>query len=308
MRRDPTITKRRAVILSGRGFVTDTLVATVDALRTDHDEIILAFEGRDLLPRWVHARMLFAERRHVFTTALVPCAGLSRREERCAALVARLGSITTLVVDSPAWLASAKTVGLSARFVAELFSRRRVDVPEPPMRSRALVVTRAQPFHLGHLALIELGLARCDEVVVVIAAAERSHAPRDPFTAGERLSLVRASLEPMLPRVWLAALPSPPLPAMALAQLSFWLPSFERVIAHNPILRAMCEQEGKVTDALSAAVEVQGQRISATMIRARLASEGAGPWLNEYVPYPSAALLRAGALAERCALTVRAKG
>ena len=308
MRSEQAVATRRAVILSRRGFSTSALVEQVDALRADHDEVIVAIEGRDLLSRWTHARRLLAEQRHVYTTPLVPCAGLSRLDERCAALVARLGSITTLVVDSPAWLACAKRGGIAVRFVEGLFTTRAIVLPEQPTPSRALVVTRAQPFHLGHLALVEYGLARCREVVVVIAAGERSHASSDPFTAGERLSMVRASLEPMLARVWLAALPSPPFPAMALAQLSFWLPRFERVIAHNPVLRAMSEQEGKITERLNTPVAVRGQRISGTMIRARLEAEGAGAWLKEYLPEPSAALLRGTALSERCASIAQAKG
>lgn len=62
------------------------------------------------------------------------------------------------------------------------------------MTSRALVMGRFQPFHLGHLELVKKAAAEYDEVVVAISSANESFTIKNPFTAGERIELVTAAL------------------------------------------------------------------------------------------------------------------
>jgi nicotinamide-nucleotide adenylyltransferase len=56
---------------------------------------------------------------------------------------------------------------------------------------RGLYVGRFQPFHLGHLDAIKYTLKEVDELVIVIGSAQYSHNANNPFTAGERLVMVR---------------------------------------------------------------------------------------------------------------------
>jgi len=65
----------------------------------------------------------------------------------------------------------------------------------PEVPRRVLVYGRFQPFHRGHLsialwALNELGF---DEVVFLVGMASESYTPRNPFTAGERIEMIRLS-------------------------------------------------------------------------------------------------------------------
>jgi len=60
---------------------------------------------------------------------------------------------------------------------------------------RALFVGRFQPFHLGHLAAIKTVLKRAEELVIVVGSAEYSHSDKNPFTAGERVEMIRAALK-----------------------------------------------------------------------------------------------------------------
>ena len=53
---------------------------------------------------------------------------------------------------------------------------------------------RFQPFHYGHLAAIRWLLERYDEIVVLIGMADESHTWINPFTAGERLLMIREGL------------------------------------------------------------------------------------------------------------------
>ena len=57
--------------------------------------------------------------------------------------------------------------------------------------NRGLYVGRFQPFHLGHLGAIKEVLKEVDELAIVIGSAQYSHNPSNPFTAGERLVMIR---------------------------------------------------------------------------------------------------------------------
>lgn len=59
---------------------------------------------------------------------------------------------------------------------------------------RALFVGRFQPVHLGHLAAIKTVLKQVEELVIIVGSAEYSHSDKNPFTAGERLEMIRAAL------------------------------------------------------------------------------------------------------------------
>lgn len=59
---------------------------------------------------------------------------------------------------------------------------------------RALLFGRFQPFHLGHLNIVEWALKLgFDEVVLLIGMASENYTPRNPFTAGERIEMIRLS-------------------------------------------------------------------------------------------------------------------
>src|SRR5919201_224598 len=62
------------------------------------------------------------------------------------------------------------------------------------MTTRGLMTGRFQPFHSGHLALAKQILQECDELVIVIGSAQFNYIDKDPFTAGERVIMIREAL------------------------------------------------------------------------------------------------------------------
>ena len=57
----------------------------------------------------------------------------------------------------------------------------------------AVVIGRFQPFHDGHLSLVERALAAAPRVVVVIGSAFQARSPKHPFTWQERAEMVQRS-------------------------------------------------------------------------------------------------------------------
>lgn len=58
-----------------------------------------------------------------------------------------------------------------------------------------LFVGRFQPFHLGHLATVKFALKSVGRLVIVVGSAQKSHEARNPFTAGERIAMIKDSID-----------------------------------------------------------------------------------------------------------------
>jgi nicotinamide-nucleotide adenylyltransferase len=110
------------------------------------------------------------------------------------------------------------------------------------MVKRGLFVGRFQPFHLGHLAAIKDVLKEVDELVIVIGSAQSSHNLNNPFTAGERLIMVRKALEEAgidYSRVWVVPVPDAHLHMMWVSALEGYTPSFTVVYSNEPLTRRL---------------------------------------------------------------------
>lgn len=60
----------------------------------------------------------------------------------------------------------------------------------------AVLIGRFQPFHLGHLALLEHALRVAPRALVVVGSAGSPRLVKNPFTEGERIAAIRESLTP----------------------------------------------------------------------------------------------------------------
>jgi len=60
--------------------------------------------------------------------------------------------------------------------------------------TRGFLIGRFQPFHNGHVQLVEKIATEVDELVIGIGSAGDSHSERNPFTAGERIRMVTDAL------------------------------------------------------------------------------------------------------------------
>lgn len=59
----------------------------------------------------------------------------------------------------------------------------------------SLFIGRFQPFHKGHLAALKWICARSGKVIVAIGSAQASDEPKNPFSARERMKMIREQLK-----------------------------------------------------------------------------------------------------------------
>ncbi len=60
---------------------------------------------------------------------------------------------------------------------------------------KACFVLRAQPFHLGHLKVIEWILKKYDKIIIIIGSSNESKTDKNPFTLKERKEMIEKSLK-----------------------------------------------------------------------------------------------------------------
>ncbi len=115
------------------------------------------------------------------------------------------------------------------------------------MVKRGLYVGRFQPFHLGHLDAIRDVLKEVEEVVIVIGSAQYSHNVNNPFTAGERLVMVRKALKEAGiddSRVWIVPVPDVHLHMMWVSAVEGYTPHFDIVFSNEPLSRRLFVEAG----------------------------------------------------------------
>ncbi len=115
------------------------------------------------------------------------------------------------------------------------------------MAKRGLFVGRFQPFHFGHLGAIKDVLEEVEELVIIIGSAQHSHTLRDPFTAGERLVMVRRALEGIGIehwRVWVVPVPDVHLHVMWVSAVEGYTPRFDVVYSNEPLTRRLFVEAG----------------------------------------------------------------
>jgi nicotinamide-nucleotide adenylyltransferase len=115
------------------------------------------------------------------------------------------------------------------------------------MVTRGLYVGRFQPFHLGHLEAIQRVLKEAGEAVIVIGSAQYSHNTNNPFTAGERLVMIRRALKEAgvdYSRVWVVPVPDVHLHMLWVAALEGYTPRFNVVYSNEPLTRRLFMEAG----------------------------------------------------------------
>ncbi len=111
---------------------------------------------------------------------------------------------------------------------------------------RGLLIGRFQPFHKGHVYVIEKILGEVDELIIAIGSAQLSHTLENPFTAGERLMMVSKGLAENGIKKGYYIIPIPDVNNNSLwvSHVRSHTPPFERVYSGNTLVKRLFKEIG----------------------------------------------------------------
>lgn len=141
---------------------------------------------------------------------------------------------------------------------------------------RALLLGRFQPFHNGHLKVVKDIISDVEYLVIAIGSAQYSHSLENPFTAGERYTMITRTLKTEgIENYHLTSIEDLHRYAVWVSHVVSQVPKFDVVYAHNPLTLRLFGEGG------FAVVEVElykPEDYSATEIRRRMRTKG--QWRN----------------------------
>ena len=113
--------------------------------------------------------------------------------------------------------------------------------------NRGIFVGRFQPFHKGHLEFIKKIVKEVDELVIIVGSSQYSHTLDNPFTAGERITMIRKAIEEegiQLSKIWIIPVPDVHQHALWVSQIVGYSPKFNFVYANEPLTRRLFLEAG----------------------------------------------------------------
>lgn len=152
-----------------------------------------------------------------------------------------------------------------------------------------LYVGRFQPFHLGHLRAVKYILDRVDDLTIVVGSAQHSHTIENPFTAGERITMIRRALKEARingDRYGVIPLPDDEFHKVWVAHLLSQTPSFDIAYTNEPLTFRLLKEGGLRVERIPM---FDRRNLTATEVRRRLIK--GGKW-QELVPVSVARYLK----------------
>ena len=142
------------------------------------------------------------------------------------------------------------------------------------MAKRALFIGRFQPFHKGHLEAVKMILKENDEIIIAVGSAQYSHKLENPFTAGERIVMIRRALENEeidLKQVWIIPIPDVHVHMMWVSEVIGYTPKFNVVYTNEPLTKRLFIEAGFEVKPIPF---IKRKIYSATEIRRRMIEDG----------------------------------
>ena len=137
-----------------------------------------------------------------------------------------------------------------------------------------LFIGRFQPFHLGHLATAKFALDNVERLVIVIGSAQKSHEMRNPFTAGERIQMIKDSLvedsSVDMKKILLIPVSDVNMHSLWTHQVDILVPKYN-VVFTNDILTALLFKQREIEVVEQSLY--RRKELSATEVRSRMAKD-----------------------------------
>jgi len=144
---------------------------------------------------------------------------------------------------------------------------------EERMVRRGLLVGRFQPFHKGHLEVTKRILKEVDEQIIIVGSSQYSHRLDNPFTSGERITMIRKALQENkipLSRIWIIPVPDVHQHALWVSRIVAYSPKFDVVYANEPLTCRLFTEAGFRVETIPF---IKREIYLATEIRKRMLAE-----------------------------------
>ncbi len=110
---------------------------------------------------------------------------------------------------------------------------------------RGLLIGRFQPFHKGHVQVINEIQKEVDEIIIVIGSAQHSHTLENPFTAGERVTMVTKGLEENgVHKSYIIPIPDVNNNSLWVSHVRGHTPPFDKVYSGNTLVKRLFKETG----------------------------------------------------------------
>lgn len=108
-------------------------------------------------------------------------------------------------------------------------------------------IGRFQPFHLGHLEAVKYALTKVNQLIIVIGSAQYSHTLTNPFTAGERLVMIKLALKEAgisCDKYFIVPVEDVNMHGVWVAHLKSRLPNFDVAFSNEPVTSRLLKEAG----------------------------------------------------------------
>jgi nicotinamide-nucleotide adenylyltransferase len=131
-----------------------------------------------------------------------------------------------------------------------------------------LLIGRFQPLHLGHIEAIKFAMRQLSTLIIVVGSAQISYELRNPFTAGERIKMIRNTLihidEIDIRNILIIPVPDTTIHALWTHNLDLLVPPYDIIFTNDPFTIALFqERQKKIIQPLL----FERQKFSGTKIR-----------------------------------------
>jgi nicotinamide-nucleotide adenylyltransferase len=112
---------------------------------------------------------------------------------------------------------------------------------------KALFIGRFQPFHKGHLLLLQRLSTQYDELIIGIGSSQYHDTSENPFSEQERSEMIRRSLaDAHIRNYQIVSIPDIHDPPHWVDHVRCLVPDFDVAIANNPLTRKLFSEKGFV--------------------------------------------------------------
>ena len=157
----------------------------------------------------------------------------------------------------------------------------------------ALFIGRFQPFHLGHLDAIKQAFQQTELLFIGIGSSNQNYLPQNPFTAGERIEMIKSALdEAKIPATKYMIIPIPNINNYALwpHHVEQYLPPFDTIFTASPIVETLFKNANKNRGAPWKILKLKKNlNISSTLVRSKMLKNK--KW-QQLIPKSTAALIK----------------